>query len=52
MAKYKEYDYFQGRFIPISFDKQILPGIFEHTLHYPIDNEIGLSVFDLLKLIN
>jgi transposase len=43
MARYKEYDYSQGKFIPIHFDKQILPG----TLHYLIDNEIDLSVFDL-----
>ncbi len=47
MAKYKEYDYSQGKFIPLSFDKQILPGTFEHTLHYLIDNEIDLSAFDL-----
>ena len=47
MARYKDYDYSQGKFIPISFDKQILPGTFEHTLHYLIDNEIDLSVFDL-----
>ena len=31
MAKYKHYDYSQGKFIPISFDKQILPGTFERT---------------------
>src|SRR4030043_1130339 len=47
MAKYKKYDYTQGKFIPIHFDKQILPGTFEHTLHYLIDNEIDLSIFDL-----
>ena len=47
MARYKEYDYTQGKFIPIHFDKQILPGTFEHTLHYLIDNEIDLSIFDL-----
>jgi hypothetical protein len=29
MARYKEYDYSQGKFIPIHFDKQILPGTFE-----------------------
>lgn len=46
MARYKEYNYNQGKFIPISFDKQILPGTFEHTLHYLIDNELDLSVFD------
>jgi len=47
MAKYKDYDYSRGKFIPLSFDKQILPGTFEFTLHYIIDNEIDLSIFDL-----
>ncbi len=47
MARYKEYDYAQGKFIPVHFDKQIIAGTFEHTLHYLIDNEIDLSVFDL-----
>ena len=46
MARYKEYDYTQGKFIPVYFDKQILPGTFEHTLHYLIDNEIDISIFD------
>jgi hypothetical protein len=46
MAKYKEYDYSQGKFMPIHFEKQILPDTFEHTLHYLIDNEIDLSLFD------
>jgi len=46
MARYKEYDYSQGNFIPIHFDRQILPGTFEYSLHYLIDNEIDLSLFD------
>ena len=46
MARYKEYDYRQGKFIPVSFDKQILPGTFEYTLNYLIDHELDLSVFD------
>jgi transposase len=46
MARYKEYDYSQGKFIPIQFDRQILPGTFEYTLHYLVDNEIDLSIFD------
>jgi hypothetical protein len=46
MARYKEYDYSQGKFIPIHFDKQILPGTFEHTLHYLIDNEIDMSILE------
>jgi hypothetical protein len=46
MARYKEYDYSQGKFIPIHYDRQILPGTFEHSLHYLIDNEIDLFIFD------
>ena len=45
--RYGEYDYSQGKFIPIHFYKQITPRRFEHTLHYLSDNEIDLSVFDL-----
>jgi hypothetical protein len=40
MARYKEYSYSQGKFIPIHFGKQILPGTFEYTLNYLIDNEL------------
>jgi transposase len=47
MARYKEYDYSQGKFIAIKFDRQILLGTFEYTLHYLIDKEIDLSEFDL-----
>jgi len=47
MARYKHYDYSQGKFIPIQFDRQILPGTFEYTLHYLIDNEIDLSIFEV-----
>ncbi len=46
MAKYKKYSNDQARFIPIHFDKQILPGTFEYTRSYMIDNEIDLSLFD------
>jgi len=46
MARYKDYSYSQGKFIPIHFDRQILPGTFEYSLHYLIDNEIDLSIFD------
>jgi hypothetical protein len=46
MARYKDYDYSPGKFIPTHFDRQILPGTFEYSLHYLIDNEIDLSLFD------
>ena len=32
--------------LPISFDRQVLPGTFEHTLNYLIDEKIDLSVFE------
>lgn len=38
--------YDQGKFIPIQFDKQIVPGTFKYTLSYLVDNEIDLSVFE------
>jgi hypothetical protein len=34
MVRYKDYSYSQGKFIPIHFSKQILPGTFEYTLNY------------------
>ena len=46
MARYKDYCYEQDKLIPIAFSKQILPGTFEYTLDYLIDNVIDMSVFD------
>jgi transposase len=46
MARYKPYSYGQGKFIPIHFEKQILPGTFEYSLNHLIDHELDLSVFD------
>ena len=43
MPRYKDYSYDQGKFIPIFFDKQILPGTFEHTLNHLIDHEMDLD---------
>ena len=45
MARYKEYCYEQTKLIPIAFSQQILPGTFEYTLNYLIDNEFDLSPF-------
>jgi hypothetical protein len=44
MARYKDYNYSQGKFIPIHFDRQILPGTFEYSLGDFIDNEIDPSI--------
>jgi len=46
MARYKHYDYGQTKLLPISYERQILPGTFEHTLSFLIDNKIDLSVFN------
>lgn len=35
-----------GQFIPVFFEKQILPGTFEYTLSYLIDNEVDISLFE------
>jgi hypothetical protein len=41
-----QYDYGQTKLLPISYERQILPGTFEHTLSFLIDNKIDLSIFD------
>ena len=46
MARFKHYDYRQTKMLPVSFDRQILPGTFEHTLNRLIDEEIDLTVFE------
>ena len=46
MARYKDYSYEQTKLIPIAFSQQILPGTFEYTLNYLIDNEFDLSPFE------
>ena len=46
MARYKSYSYAQGKFIPVHFEKQILPGTFEYSLNYLVDHELDLSIFD------
>ena len=46
MARYKDYDYRQTKMIPISFERQILPGSFEYTLSYLVDHELDLTIFE------
>lgn len=45
MARYKDYSYQQTKLIPVSYDRQILPGTFEHTLSDVIDS-LDLSIFN------
>jgi transposase len=46
MARFKPYDYGQTKLVPVSFERQILPGTFEYTLNRLIDDEVDLSVFE------
>jgi len=46
MARYKHYDYGQMKMLPVSFERQILPGTFEHTLNRLIEEDFDLSVFE------
>ncbi len=46
MPRFKDYSYDQSVMLAISFDRQILPGSFEHSLTYLIENELDLSIFD------
>ena len=46
MPRFKDYDYKQGKFLPVSFEKQILPGTFEYSLNALIDEELDLSIFN------
>lgn len=50
MARYKHYDLNQSKMLPINFSEQIIPGTFEFTVAYLIDNEFDLSVFDSLYI--
>jgi len=45
MPRYKPVNLKQDAFVPIAFEKQILPGTFEYALHYLFD-QIDLSAFD------
>ncbi|KUO66748.1 MAG: hypothetical protein APF84_14655 [Gracilibacter sp. BRH_c7a] len=46
MPKYKHYSYDQTILIPIDYQKQLIPGTFEHTLNYLVDNKMDLSIFE------
>jgi transposase len=46
MPRFKPYDYRQTAMVPVDFEQQILPGTFEHSIHYLVDNELDLSLFD------
>jgi hypothetical protein len=45
MARYKYFDKSQGLFLTVSLEEQLIPGSFEHTVNYLIDQP-DLSAFD------
>jgi transposase len=46
MARYKDRSRTQGMMMPIHLEDQLVPGTFEYTVDYLVDNEIDLSVFE------
>lgn len=48
MPRYKPVNLQQDAFVPIRFDKQILPGTFEYALHHLLEHSVDLSAFDAL----
>lgn len=46
MPRYKPVNFEQDKFIPINFSRQILPGTFEYTLSYLVNEVIDTSAFD------
>jgi transposase len=48
MPRYKPVNLQQDAFVPICFDKQILPGTFEYALHHLLEHTVDLSAFDAL----
>ena len=46
MAKYKNYDYSQSLLIPVSLQKQLMPGTLEFAIHTLVEGRMDMSVFD------
>lgn len=46
MPRFKDYTYDQSVMLAIDFNRQILPGTFEHTLTHLIEHELDLSIFN------
>ena len=45
MPRYINYNYNQTVMLPVSFENQILPGTFEHSINYLVDHELDLRIF-------
>jgi len=47
MAKFKSYNYDQTMMVPVNLQDQLVPGSLELSIHYPVDNKIDLSGFEV-----
>jgi transposase len=46
MAKYKSYDYAQMVVIPVSLERQLIPGTLEFAIHELVQRRMDTSIFD------
>jgi transposase len=46
MARYKSYDYAQTAMIPVSLEKQLVPGTLEFAIHVLVQRHIDISIFE------
>ena len=46
MARYKHYDYDQLLMVPVSLEKQLMPGTLEYAIHHVVEERLDLSMFD------
>jgi transposase len=46
MPRFKPTNREQGIMIPISYEKQITTGTFEHTIDYLVENNIKMGIFE------
>jgi hypothetical protein len=50
MSRFKSPDY-SSRLLPVDLSRQLLPGTFEHALHYLLEHEIDLSEIEPRSLM-
>ena len=46
MAKYKAYNYRQNVLLTVDFEKQIVPGSLEDTIHTLVEERMDTAIFD------
>ena len=46
MARYRHYNYDQMIMLPVSLEKQLIPGTLEYAIYHVIEERLDLSFFD------